>query len=286
MEDQFKRLVGQVARALNISAETVADYAESDETIKSLSQAFKTNRETLDTAGYQRAEGKIKQDVEKALKTRGVEAPSFDKLNEGLDQLETVAASKGGTALTEEEARNNPVVKKLLADAHNEKLQAVTQAKKDAETELESKRTAFAKEQQDAKIEAQARTLIAELDPNLNPDSAKAQRQIARLVADIKSGSYKQEADGTLSPIDAEGKYLDNGAGGSKSFAEHVREVVTSEYDLPASQPRAIPAAGQPASQGVNIIKTKEDFDAEVIKNASDPKALEKLQADYPDFSK
>ncbi|MBF9140840.1 hypothetical protein [Hymenobacter properus] len=286
MEDQFKRLVGQVARALNLSAETVADYAESDEAIKGLSKAFKDNRETLDTAGYQRAEGKIKQDVEKALKARGVEAPSFDKLTDALDQLETTAASKGGGTLSDEDVLKHPAVKRALTEAENEKMRAVDAAKKEGDEELSQKRAAFLKEQQDAQVEQKARAIIAELNPNLNPDSAKAQRQIARLVADIKNGHYKQEADGTLTPIDAEGKYLDNGAGGSKSFAEHVREVVTSEYDLPAAEKRDHVPTGTPAAAKATGIKTKEEFDEAYVKNMADPKALEKLEADYPDFAK
>ncbi|GAB2866019.1 hypothetical protein [Hymenobacter ruber] len=254
MEDQFKRLVGQVARALNIPAETVADYAESDEAIKGLSKAFKDNRETLDTAGYQRAEGKIKQDVEKALKTRGVEAPSFDKLSEGLDQLETVAASRSGNTLTEDQARENPIVKKLLTDAHNEKLLAVAQAGKDAETALEAKRTAFLKEQEDAQLETQARRYITEeLNPNLNTDPAKAKKQVDRMVAEILAHPRKKEADGSFAPIDASGKLLDNGAGGSKSFTEFMRDVVTTDFgfDLPEAKkrdhvPNGTPAPGTP----------------------------------------
>jgi hypothetical protein len=287
MEENFKRLAGQIARALNLSEQTVADYAESEESIKELGKAFKDNRTKIDESAYSRANERIKRDVEKALKERGVEAPDFEKLDEGLDAIATVAASKAGSTLSDEDALKLPAVKAALTAAHNEKATAVSQALKDAEGKLSADRAAFQKEQQDAKVEGQARALITELNPNLNPDGAKAQRQIARLVADIKNGHYKQEADGTLTPIDAEGKYLDNGAGGSKSFAEHVREVVTGEYDLPTAQQRDHVPTGQVATGGAYAgPKTKEEYDQAVIKAINDPAAVAKLTKEYNDFAK
>ncbi len=283
--DELQRLAGQVARSLNLSAETVADYAKSDDALKELAEAFKTNRTKIDSDGYARAEGKVKAEVEKALKSRGVEAPSFDKLAENLDALTQAAKATDPATLSDEDALKLPAVRRALTDAENEKMRAVTAARKEADTELETKRQAFAKEQLDAKVEAQARAVITELNPNLNPDSAKAQRQIARLVTELKSGHYKPEPDGALAPVDAEGKYLDNGAGGSKSFAEHVREVVTSEYDLPASTPRDAPGHGtQPQKDATALLhykgdapKTREEAVAAIVASQSNPEAVAEL---------
>jgi hypothetical protein len=284
MEENFKRLAGQVARALNLSEQTVADYAESEESIKELAKAFKENRTKIDDTAAARVSARIKGEVEKALKDKGVEAPDFDKLSDGLDAVAAKAATTGGSTLSDEDALNLPAVKRRITELENEKMRVATDAKEAAKSELQKERQAFLKEQQDAKVEAAARAAIAELNPNLNPDSAKAQKQTARLVADIKSGNYKVEADGTLAPVDAEGKYLDNGAGGSKSFSEYVRDVVTSEYDLPAAQKRDAPGHGTPA-QDTGVLKTKEEFDAAVVKAISNPAALEKLEADYPAFA-
>lgn len=285
MEENFKRLAGQVARALNLSEQTVADYAESEESLKELAKAFKDNRTKIDDTAAARVSARIKGEVEKALKDKGVEAPDFEKLSEGLEAIATKAAATGGSTLSDEDALQLPAVRRRITELENEKMRVATDAKETAKAELQKERQAFLKEQQDAKVEAAARAAIAELNPNLNPDSAKAQKQTARLVADIKAGTYKLEADGTILPVDAEGKYLDNGAGGSKSFAEHVREVVTSEYDLPVAAKRDAPGAGQPAAT-TGVLKTKEEFNEAVVKNQSNPQALEKLLADYPDFSK
>lgn len=286
MEENFKRLAGQIARALNVSEQTVADYAESDEAIKGLGTAFKDFRTKADTDGYGRAEGKLKKEVEKALKSRGVETPDFEKFEEGLDQLATAAAAKNPQTLSEEDLRKLPAVKKLLTEAENEKMLAVSQAGKDAEKRLEADRTTFLKEQQDAKIEAQARQLIAGLNPNLNPDAAKAERQVSRLLADLKAGHYKQEADGSFSPTDAEGKLLGNGAGGNKSFAELVRDTVTSEYDLPTSTAKDAPGNTTPAGQDASYAgpKTQADYEQQLHLTAPSSAARTTLMDGWRDY--
>jgi hypothetical protein len=241
MEENFKRLAGQIARALNLSEQTIADYAESDDAIKGLGTAFKDFRTKVDTDGYQRGEERLSRKFEKALKAKGIESPDLDKLDDALDAIAASGSGKGLDQLSADEIAKLPQVKKLLTDAENAKMLAVSEAGKKAEEQLKTDRENFAREQQNAKVEAQARKIIADLNPNLNPDSAKAERQVSRLLADLKAGQYKLEADGTLAPIDADGKYLGNGAGGNKSFAELVRETVTAEYDLPESKAKDSP---------------------------------------------
>jgi hypothetical protein len=288
MEENFKRLAGQIARALNLSEQTVADYAESDDAIKGLGTAFKDFRTKVDTDGYQRGEERLSRKFEKALKAKGIEAPDLDKLDEALDAIAASGSGKGLDQLSPEEVAKLPQVKKLLTDAENAKMLAVSEAGKKAEEQLKTDRENFAKEQLHAKVEAQARKIITDLNPNLNPDSAKAERQVSRLLADLKAGGYKLEADGTLAPIDADGKYLGNGAGGNKSFAELVRETVTAEFDLPASTEKQNAGNQQQHVAGADTrpIKTKEEYEAAYIKNQADGAALDKLEADYPEFAK
>jgi hypothetical protein len=288
MEEKFKRLAGQIARALNVSEQTVADYAESEEAIKGLGTAFKDFRAKVDTDGYNRANERIKRDVEKALRAKGVENPDLDRLDESLDQLATVASAKNPQTLSEEDLKKLPAVKKLLTEAENEKMLAVSEAGKKAEEQLKTDRENFAKEQQGAKVEAQARKLIAELNPNLNPDSAKAERQVSRLLADLKAGQYKQEADGSLAPVDADGKYLGNGAGGNKSFAELVRETVTAEYDLPASTAKDSPGvtAGDVARTDGTYAgpKTQVEYEQQLYLTAPGSAERTKLMDGWKDY--
>lgn len=290
MEENLKRLAGQVARFLGLPETTVADYAESDDAIKGLGTAFKDVRTKLDTDGYQRGEERLSRKVEKAFKAKGIEAPDLDKLDDALDQLTASGSGKGLDQLSAEEIAKLPQVKKLLTDAENSKLLAVSEAGRQAEEKLKVDRENFAKEQLHAKVEEQGRKLIAQLNPNLNPDSAKAERQVSRLLSDLKSGNYKLESDGTLAPVDAEGKYLENAAHGNKTFAELVRETVTAEYDLPMSSPKDSPGVkpGEIADKPLGFVfkefkgtapKTKEEYISLANDTTLPAAALKEVQA-------
>lgn len=287
MEEQFKRLAGQVARFLSQSEETVAGYAESDDATKALATAFKEHRTKIDTDAYQRGEAKTHAKYEKSLKARGATAPSSENIEESLDEVVTTAASQSGSTLTDEQVLALPLVRRKFTDLENEKLRVVAAAKEAAEAGLKAERTAFTKEKADAKIEGQARKLIERLNPNLNTDDAqKIERKIKRLVDEVKAGHFKEEKDGSFSPVDEQGKYLESGAG-IQSFDEYVREVVTTEYDLPASQPRQTAqltpeqlAAGRTADT-YRGPTTQDDLDLAIIQHASDPKKVEQLQADF-----
>ena len=278
MEENFKRLAGQIARALNLSEQTVADYAESDDAIKGLGTAFKDFRTKVDTDGYQRGEERLSRKFEKALKAKGIEAPDLDKLDEALDTIAASGSGKGLDQLSAEEIAKLPQVKKLLTDAENAKMLAVSEAGKKAEEQLKTDRENFAKEQLHAKVETQARKIITDLNPNLNPDSAKAERQVSRLLADLKAGGYKVEADGTLAPIDADGKYLGNGAGGNKSFAELVRETVTAEYDLPVSKEKDAPGNTNPAGGDASYTGPKTQAEYEQQLNLTAPGSADRTK--------
>lgn len=286
MEENFKRLAGQIARALNVSEQTVADYAESDDAIKGLGTAFKDFRTKVDTDGYQRGEERLSRKFEKALKAKGIEAPDLDKLDEALDTIAASGSGKGLDQLSAEEVAKLPQVKKLLTEAENAKMLAVSEAGKKAEEQLKTDRENFAKEQLDAKVEAQARKLIADLNPNLNPDSAKAERQVSRLLTDLKNGSYKVEADGTLSPVDATGKYLENDAHGNKSFAELVRETVTAEYDLPVSKEKNAPGNTNPAGDDASYAgpKTQAEYEQQLNLTAPGSPERTKLMDGWKDY--
>lgn len=271
MED-FQRLLGVVAATLNKPADEVAEAAKSEEGIATLTDSFKVYRKTQYDAGHKASEKAIKSTVEAALRKRGAADASFDELDAALDAVEASVRDKAGKSLTSEELlKQKPVIDALNAK-DRERETAVQLAKTEAEQAVTKDREAFQKEQQSVKVENAARKAISTLNPNLHTDPAKAERQLNRLIADIKAGEYEVDATGNIRPVDEKGAYLTNEHGHPVVFDEHVRSIVTAEFDLPVSTPRDSPgltpeqiAAGQ-GQKGYEHFKGKRpETEAEVL---------------------
>ncbi|MGI4864155.1 MAG: hypothetical protein ACRYFZ_09560 [Janthinobacterium lividum] len=245
---ELEKLLGVVAPILNKSADEIAEVLKSDEGTAALTQSFKDYRKSQYDDGHKAAGKSIKGQVEAALRKRGAADASFDELDTALDTLETAAREKSGKTLTAEELlKQKPVIDALNAK-DRERETAVAQATTTAQEAVKADRDAFRKEQADTKVEAAARKLIAELNPNLpTTDPAKQTNLINRLVAEIKQGKYEVDEAGAVRPLGEDGTYEKNGHGHPVEFAEKVRGVVTSLYDLPVANPREIPQAGNPA---------------------------------------
>lgn len=291
MED-FQRLLGVVAATLNKPATEVAEAAKSEEGVAALTESFKTYRKEQYDSGHKAAKKESTTVVEAALRKRGAPNATFAELDEALDALETSARDKAGKALTPEELlRQKPVVDALNAKDREREV-AVQTAKTEAEQQVAKDRLAFQKEQATAKVEDAARKAIKALDPNLHSDPAKAERQLNRLIADIKAGEYEVDEKGNIRPVDAKGEYLKNDHGHPVAFDEHVRGIVTAEFDLPAATQRDSPGlTPEQIAAGQNAVVFKEykgaapKTEEEYIQLANDPTlttpALQELQAHW-----
>ena len=283
-----EKVIGILAAAAGVAPTLAAELATTDEGIADL-QA-KVTAKLADVKRNASARGlKIATD---ALVAAGADATAFEEGREfkdnvaaALEGIQAKAASTAGGDLPEEQLLKLPAVVALKNRLTLETEQKVQTARKEAADSLKQERADFEKAQTMVGVRAWAEKQVTALDPNFSTNAEIATAQREDLIEKIISaGTYQKQGDGYVL-LDKDGEIRKDTSENPLKPEEEARKLATRFYGLPVAGKREIPAAGR-TGDAEGAIKTKEDFDAAVVKAQANPEALEKLLADYPDFSK
>jgi hypothetical protein len=280
---ELEKAIAIISAASGADTTAVAERLQSDEAPAALAtDLFEAKFTAQRDQGDQRATKKTRTEVENALKAAGVPDAKFSDLPAAIDALKVKAAD----GLTPDQALAHPAVKQKLNELTASIDQKVTAAKQEERQAFEKERQEFSQKQVAAKKTTLADGLLATLNPVFG-DAAKAAFRKSQLIEHLAT-LPTVEVNGELFEADSQGELKTDALGNPVKYADMVRRETEARYDLPVSTDKSSPGVKQAdvASADARPIKTKEEYEQAYIKNQADSAALDKLEADYPEFAK
>ncbi|KAA9333399.1 hypothetical protein F0P96_10545 [Hymenobacter busanensis] len=281
-----EKVIGILVAAAGVTATEAAELLTTDEGIAELQSKVTAKLAEIKDNADKRATKKTREAVEAALKAKGIEKPSFASLSDHLDELEskTVASASAGS-LTDDQVLKHPAVVRYKNQLTLEADQKVQAAKQEAAEALKKDREAFTQQQTDAKVRAFAEQQVDALKPVFSSNPAIAANQRKDLVEKLVKAAKWQAEGNELRLLDEDDELLKDAAQNVVKPEAKAREIITSYYELPVSQPRESAGVsqeqvGRSTATTYAGPKNQEEYDAQLLLTA--PGAdRQKFIADY-----
>lgn len=271
----------------NILPDNEEDFNESDAKTKLL-EADKNRITTINQKGKDRFDqgySKAKKEERAAFEKEIREEYNIDDEDVfGVDLIRKVVESNTGTKkvdvskLSNDEIVKHPEVIRLL----NEKEKTFKEKEKELKEGFDSQLAKFNRDKTFSVVSNKALLAFESLNPVLSPDPKKAAKQKEIILRELDNYDYQIEGD-TITPLNKDGKRLENAHGHGIGFEELVKSVSEPYFDFQQSEKRDAPPAGQGSGDGggIKIPKTEAEY-AEMISDTSIPlEERQKIRESY-----
>lgn len=156
----------------------------------------------------------------------------------GIELIEEIIASKSTTStgdLDEEKVKLHPSYVKM----QDELTKQIKNKDKEWDEKFKQRDQEISKQNLFKEVVAKAKTNVLSLKPVLPKDSAKAERQMELLVAELSKLGFNKTEDGKDYILEKEGKPVEDAHGNRINFDAYVKSVAESIWDFEQGQQRS-----------------------------------------------
>lgn len=221
--------------------------------------------------GYSKAKKEVLSDLEENIR---LEFNIDDDELRGIDLVKKVAelnakkSKADPTKLSEDELKSHPAVIKLL----NEKDKSFQAREQELKEGYESKLNTFHKESRFNKVSKRALSILDSMNPVLSSDPQRAANQKSILLRELEGLDYQEEGD-NFTPLDKDGKRLENEHGHGVNFEQLVKSKAEKYFDFKKADDRGNPAPpdGDGNPGGSKVPKNEQEY-AQMITDRTIPR--------------
>lgn len=289
MKDVF---LGFLGKTLNVPADQLADlvFEKSDDgtltdnitesalqTLLQLDaervQRMKPNTKEYFDNGYKKAQSEVSTQWERRLREKFGVDPDGQMQGDAL--TDAIKAALSDNSVKPEKIKTHPEYLTLEAQMRKQ----ADELKAQYEAQLESQKSAFAREQTWGQASSAIRQTIKGLKPVLPSDAGKAEKMLDLFLnTHFREFEYQPDGNGGW-VVMKEGNRLENAHGHIKPLADLVRETAESYFDFHAQQPAGNAGNAGNTGGGAVSITFKDEADYYNQRSAAirDPQKLKDL---------
>lgn len=221
--------------------------------------------------GYKKAKAEVMTEFEKEVREKYEIDDDVDIT--GLELVASViekeAPEAGKKTITEETIKKHPLYIKLEKDGKK--------ALKDKETEfatkLADKEKEFKRTEVFGSVSKKALDILMELDPVLSTNPKVASNQQTDFLRQFKEMTFETQEDGSIIPVDKDGKPLEDEHGNAITLEDLVKEKANDRFDFKANNGGENPGKNDKDNKDNKDKKTGKKYPAGVTK----PKTMDDL---------